>query len=236
VKLAVPFLLLVFSAARAQDLVFPQGYGKLDAATQSYARLDFRSGTWESPFYLFPSSVAGTEKSMSEIQGPKAWASSRGRLPKLYAPAGEYALRLWAAPIKLWDCRNARLQQGADACDAYCSAYAVLEPDQIAVSWKAEAGAHYELTASYPAPVPVPEVVWGGLRRCGYRIASGRERGTARVCLTKIPARGESSASAHCQDVRYYLALWPKGLQYTRWTGPKNLDSLSPPASPAPTR
>jgi hypothetical protein len=212
VGLAV-FALSAIAPCRAADLVFRQGLVDLsDADKQTYARIDLHSGT-----FFYPFKIAGPNDSVWQVAAQKgsvnAW-SGRASLPPIYVPAGEYVLWLWVPPVSLSPCR-----MGVPRGCACPGAYTVLDPAEMAVRLKAESGARYEITATYPRAA-LPPGVQASAGQC--TVNETPLPGIARVCITKTGG-SKVAEDAVCEDTKYYLAAWPMGAQYGGSPGPTEL-------------
>jgi hypothetical protein len=209
VKAFVALALLAFIPCRADDLVFPQGaYIKLSSADKkAYARLDFALGLCPR---VYPDKIVAADKSSWEVPVPQFKVRWRYGFPTIYVPAGEYVLLLRSAQLR-WGCgcANTELNLGNGKCIASCTSYAVLEPEEMTLPWKAEAGEHYETTTTLSVGAPMPVVQWGGGGgRCPYSVSPALPGGgIATICVKKTKGGGQPAIDSTCRDTHYSLEV-----------------------------
>jgi hypothetical protein len=113
------------------------------ADKRAYARLDFVSEPW-----MYPTKIEVPNKSSWDVPAPQEKTlatelrngSFRSVFPITnYVSAGEYVLPLRAQPWACCGCENSELRGGSVKYIARCFSYAVVEPEEMSLPWKAEA-------------------------------------------------------------------------------------------------
>jgi hypothetical protein len=220
-RVAAPIALALVALlpCHADDLVFPEGtIRKLSKAEQkAYARLEPPVGAdrFAAPD-MRAKKIVSPDGSSWEVPAPRNdWY--KGRVwPTIYVPAGEYALSVaYGGFWKTW-CANVQYREGDAGCFAgwlgqsECLAVPQLEPDQVTIPWKAEAGTTYTITRAYTVFPPLPKVQWQAtiIEKCLWSVTPAPGSGILKTCVSKAKNGDEPAADLACQSAKLYFSAY----------------------------